>query len=121
MNAQPQTKTEDFVISRTFDAPRDLLWAAFTEADRLKEWFGPKGFSREATKLDFRVGGIHHYLLKAPDGALMWGKWVFREIEPLGLFKSLKSLRLHLWDESRRRLVSFAEMHRSRRRSGPGS
>jgi hypothetical protein len=44
---------------------------------------------------------------------------MFREIEPLGLFKSLKSLRLHLWDESRRRLVSFAEMHRSRRRTGP--
>jgi uncharacterized protein YndB with AHSA1/START domain len=82
MSAQSQTKTEDFVISRTFAAPRDLVWAAFTEADRLKQWFGPKGFAREATKLDFRVGGVHHYMLRTPDGTPMWGKWVFREIEP---------------------------------------
>jgi uncharacterized protein YndB with AHSA1/START domain len=58
------------------------VWAAFTEAERLKEWFGPKGFSREVSKLDFRAGGTYHYALKAPDGALMWGKWVFREIAP---------------------------------------
>jgi uncharacterized protein YndB with AHSA1/START domain len=77
-----KTQTEDFVISRSFAAPRDLVWSAFTEADRLKQWFGPKGFSREKSKLDFRVGGMHHYLLKAPDGTLMWGKWVFREIDP---------------------------------------
>ncbi len=75
-------KVDDFVISRTFNAPRDLVWAAFTEADRLKQWFGPKGFAREVTKLDFRVGGIHHYMLRTPDGSPMWGKWVFREIDP---------------------------------------
>ena len=35
--------TKDFAVSRVFDAPRDLVWKAWTEADRLKEWFGPKG------------------------------------------------------------------------------
>lgn len=34
-----------FVISREFDAPRDLVWKAWTEAERLKQWWGPKGFS----------------------------------------------------------------------------
>ena len=82
MNVQAQTKTEDFVIVRTFSAPRDLVWSAFTEADRLNQWFGPKGFTREKSKLDFRVGGTHHYMLRTPDGAPMWGKWTFREIDP---------------------------------------
>jgi uncharacterized protein YndB with AHSA1/START domain len=77
-----ESKTQDFVISRTFEAPRDLVWKAFTEADRLKQWFGPKGFGREVSKLDFRVGGTYHYSLRVPDGSLMWGKWVFREIDP---------------------------------------
>ncbi len=72
----------DFVISRVFDAPRDLVWKAFTEAERMKEWWGPKGFTVIASKMDLRVGGIYHYGMKAPDGSAVWGKFVFREIVP---------------------------------------
>jgi uncharacterized protein YndB with AHSA1/START domain len=76
------TQGPDFVTSRVFDAPRDLVWKAFTESERMKEWWGPKGFTVIASKMDLRPGGIYHYGMKAPDGAAMWGKFVFREIVP---------------------------------------
>ena len=79
---QAETQSADFVISRVFDAPRKLVWAAFTEAERMKEWWGPKGFTVVASKMDLRPGGTYHYGMKAPDGAPMWGKFVFREIVP---------------------------------------
>jgi len=69
-----------FIISRTFDAPRELVWKAWTERERLMQWFGPKGFTMPVAKMDFRPGGICHSCLRSPDGHEMWGKWVFREI-----------------------------------------
>ena len=71
---QAETQSADFVISRVFDAPRKLVWAAFTEAERMKEWWGPKGFTVVASKMDLRPGGTYHYGLKAPNGAPMWGE-----------------------------------------------
>ena len=78
----PATKSPDFVISRVLDAPRELVWQAFTEPERMKEWWGPKGFKTVASKMDLRPGGSYHYGLQAPSGAAMWGKFVFREIVP---------------------------------------
>jgi uncharacterized protein YndB with AHSA1/START domain len=80
MSSQAQPQTAEFVISRVFDAPRTLVWKAFTEPDRMKEWWGPKGFTVVSSKMDLRPGGTYHYGLKAPNGSLMWGKFVFREI-----------------------------------------
>ena len=73
-------KTEPFVTSRVFDAPRDRVWQAWTEAERLKQWFAPKGFATTHCKLDLRPGGIYHYCLRTPDGKDMWGKWTIREV-----------------------------------------
>jgi uncharacterized protein YndB with AHSA1/START domain len=70
----------EFLITRVFDAPRDLVWKAFTEADRLGQWWGPKGFKMLTCKVDLRPGGMFHYGMQAPDGREMWGRWVFREI-----------------------------------------
>lgn len=75
--------TEDvFEITRTVNAPRDLVFAAWTDVERLKQWWGPKGFTMLACKNDLRPGGLFHYGMTAPDGAVMWGKWVYREIMP---------------------------------------
>lgn len=71
---------QEFYIERVFDAPRELVWKAFTEADRLKHWWGPKGFKMLSCKVDLRVGGVFHYGMQAPNGGEMWGKWTFREI-----------------------------------------
>jgi uncharacterized protein YndB with AHSA1/START domain len=76
------TKTAPFVISRVFDAPRDLLWRCFTDPEHMRQWWGPKGFKVLASKMDLRVGGTYHYGMSAPDGSPMWGKFVYREIVP---------------------------------------
>jgi uncharacterized protein YndB with AHSA1/START domain len=73
---------KDFVMSRVFDAPRDLLWQCFTDPERMKHWWGPKGFTVFASKMDLRVGGTYHYGMTAPDGAPMWGLFTYREILP---------------------------------------
>jgi uncharacterized protein YndB with AHSA1/START domain len=78
--AAAKPNIEPFVISRTFDAPRELVFKAFTDVDRLKHWWGPKGFKVITSTIDLRPGGIYHYSLQAPDGTAMWGRFVFREI-----------------------------------------
>ena len=45
-----ETQSKDFVMSRVFDAPRDLLWKCFTDPERMKQWWGPKGFTVFAPK-----------------------------------------------------------------------
>jgi len=76
------TKSTDFVISRVFDAPRDLLWKCFTDPERMKQWWGPKGFTVLVSKMDLRPGGTYLYGMRTPDGKDMWGRMVYREIVP---------------------------------------
>lgn len=75
-----ETECADFVISRVFDAPRDLVWKCFAEPERMKEWFGPKGSVIVASTMDFRVGGTYHGAMRDPSGRVMWAKFVYREI-----------------------------------------
>jgi uncharacterized protein YndB with AHSA1/START domain len=74
------TAPEEFVISRTFDAPRELVWKAFTDPEHMKNWWGPKGFAVRAARMDLRPGGSYHYCMRSPDGRDMWGKFGYREI-----------------------------------------
>jgi uncharacterized protein YndB with AHSA1/START domain len=74
-----ETKS-DFVITRMFDAPRDKVWRCFTEPERMKEWFGPKGSTVVESHMDFRVGGTYLGALRSGDGPVMWAKFVYREI-----------------------------------------
>jgi uncharacterized protein YndB with AHSA1/START domain len=62
---------KEFIISRVFDTPRERVWKAWTEAERLKQWWGPKGFKVHTCKVDLRPGGMFLYV---------WGKFVYREI-----------------------------------------
>ena len=72
----------EFSFTRVFDAPRERVWKAFTEPERLKQWWGPKGFTVEAATVDLRPGGVFSYGMRSPNGKVMWGKWVYREIVP---------------------------------------
>jgi len=72
--------TAPFTITRVVDAPRDKVWRAWTEVERLRQWWGPKGFAVTHCKVDLRPGGIMHFCLRMPDGGEMWGKFVYREI-----------------------------------------
>ena len=75
-----ETKSADFVISRVFDAPRQLLWECFTRPERMKEWWGPKGSTIVASKMDLRVGGTYLGAMRDTEGRVMWAKFVYREI-----------------------------------------
>lgn len=79
-NSHNPAAAGEFVISRTFDAPRQRVWQAWTERDQLMQWFGPKGFTMEVATLDLRPGGTFLYGLRSPDGMRMWGKFMYREI-----------------------------------------
>ena len=72
----------EFVLTRTFDAPRELVYRALTEAERLAQWWGPKNFKMESRRLDLRPGGHYHYCMRAADGGEMFGKFTYVEIDP---------------------------------------
>lgn len=74
--------SSEFVIARTFDAPVDLVYRAWTETDRLAQWFGPKGVTIVKSNNDLRPGGMYHYGMRTPDGNTMWGRWIYREVVP---------------------------------------
>jgi uncharacterized protein YndB with AHSA1/START domain len=77
------TQHKGLLITREFDAPRELVWKAFTEPERLAQWWGPKGFHWVGCTLDLRPGGVFHYGMRPPVGdAVMWGKWLYSEITP---------------------------------------
>jgi len=72
----------DFVVTRLLNAPRNLVWKAWTETDALARWWGPKGFGLSILKHEMKPGGHFHYGMKTPDGMSLWGRFVYREITP---------------------------------------
>ncbi len=70
----------ELLIMRVFNAPRELMWKAWTEPERFKRWWGPKGFTIPFCKIDLRVGGAYHYCMRSPEGKDYWVTGVYREI-----------------------------------------
>jgi len=68
------------VITRVFDAPRELVWKAWTEPERFMRWYGPKGFTSPVSKIDLRVGGVRLNCMRSPEGRDFWTTGVYREI-----------------------------------------
>lgn len=69
-------------MTRVFDAPRRLIWDAFTKPELLRRWFGPRGWSLVVCEVDLRVGGGFRFVLRGPDGRDMGMRGVYREIVP---------------------------------------
>jgi len=73
----------EMTIVRVFDAPRRLVWRAWTEPQHLAQWFGPKGFSNPVCEADVRPGGTLRITMQGPDGTLYPMVAVYEEvIEP---------------------------------------
>jgi uncharacterized protein YndB with AHSA1/START domain len=70
----------ELVVTRLFDAPRELVFRAWTEPEHLMHWWGPKGFTTPFCRIDFRPGGVFHYCMRSPEGEDYWGIGVYREI-----------------------------------------
>jgi uncharacterized protein YndB with AHSA1/START domain len=66
--ADPPTATRDIVISRVIDAPRELVFEAFTGVQHLSQWWGPEGFTTTTRSFEFREGGTWDFVMHAPDG-----------------------------------------------------
>jgi uncharacterized protein YndB with AHSA1/START domain len=68
--------------TRMFDAPRALVFAAWTEPRHLAQWFGPNGFSLTTHSFDFRPGGVWRFVMHGPDGRDYENRITFDEISP---------------------------------------
>ena len=79
---QITTDEQGVVIERVFEAPRELVWRAWTEAEHFAQWYGPQGFTVPSCEFDFRVGGRYSLVMRSPDGFEMRNTGVFLEIEP---------------------------------------
>ncbi len=72
----------EITITRVFDAPRALVFKAWTDAKLLAQWWGPKGFTNPVCEIDPRVGGALRIHMRAPDGSIYPMKGEIREIVP---------------------------------------
>lgn len=81
----PTTESDDhFVISRVFNAPRELVWKAWTVPDRIIAWLGPKGAApARIIRHELLEGGVFLSAMKTPDGSEICGKFVYCEVTPI--------------------------------------
>lgn len=79
-NASPSIAQHELVITRTFDAPRALVFRAWTKPEHMVRWFGPKNFTTPSCTMDFRPGGAYRACICSPDGQEYWMRGIYREI-----------------------------------------
>jgi uncharacterized protein YndB with AHSA1/START domain len=73
----------EVVMARTFEAPRTLVWDAYTKPEHVQRWLlGPEGWTMPICEIDLRPGGEWHFLWRRPDGDELEMRGVYREIVP---------------------------------------
>lgn len=88
-------KTRDLIITRTFDAPVELVWKAWTDPEYVMKWWGPDYFTSPSAKMDVRVGSTSLVCMRAPKdfgGMDMYSTWVYKEIVPLKRIEFIQNL-----------------------------
>src|ERR1700733_12350519 len=78
--AHPAAAAREIVITRLFDAPRELVWQAMTDPEHLVHWWGPRGFTTTIQEMDVRPGGIWQHVMHGPDGTDYPTRSVFKEL-----------------------------------------
>jgi uncharacterized protein YndB with AHSA1/START domain len=73
-------RPEELVVTRVFDAPRELVFRAWTEPERVRRWWGPEGFTMPYCDIDLRPGGVFLRCMRSPGGPDLWVTGMFREI-----------------------------------------
>src|SRR5688572_14336911 len=90
-DATDRVKKRDLVITRTFDAPIELVWRAWTEPEYVMRWWGPTGFTSPLCKIDFREGGKFLFCMRAPKefqgGQDFFTAGVYKKIVPMKLIE----------------------------------
>ena len=78
----PADDAQAFVLTRVLQAPLQAVWDAWTQPQHLARWMSPAGMEVISAQMDLRPGGRYLYGLRMPGGAEMWGRWLFREVQP---------------------------------------
>ncbi|MBZ5524962.1 MAG: SRPBCC domain-containing protein [Acidobacteriia bacterium] len=92
MNA---AKKIDLVVTRVFDAPVERVWKAWTDPERVMQWWGPNGFTSPSAEMDFREGGTSLVCMLAPQklgGQDMYSTWTYRKIVPMQSIEYIHNL-----------------------------
>ena len=79
-SAVKDTADRQLIFTRTFDAPRDLVFEAWTDPRHLAQWWGPAGFTTTIHAIDVRPGGIWKFVMHGPDGIDYHNRIVFLEV-----------------------------------------
>jgi uncharacterized protein YndB with AHSA1/START domain len=86
MTPDPRATTDprelELVITRTFDAPRELVFRMWIEPEHLAHWGGPTGLTFTIIKMDVTPGGVYRFNMKEVNGADHWSQGIYREIDP---------------------------------------
>ncbi|MGD0817510.1 MAG: SRPBCC domain-containing protein [Methanomassiliicoccales archaeon] len=77
---EKSSKSKDIVITRVFDAPRELVWKSWTVPERFMRWWGPKGYTCPSAKIDLRVGGTYLACMRSPEGKDFWSTGTYKEV-----------------------------------------
>ena len=78
--ARPETTLH---LTRTFPAPREKVFRAWTDPEELKKWWGPEGYETPTAEVDLRVGGAYRFgMQKSPDGDIFYLRGTYREVRP---------------------------------------
>ncbi len=91
-SAEVGAEEQGLVVERVFDAPRELVWRAWTEPEHFMRWYGPKGFTVPTCEIDFRVGGRRLIGMRSPGGQDYWTAGVYVEIVPLERFVATETM-----------------------------
>ncbi len=79
-DAEVEIQDRELVITRVFDAPRNLVFKVWTEPEHIKNWWGPKPFTAPRCEVDLRPGGAYVYVMRSPDGQEFPVQGTFKEI-----------------------------------------
>jgi uncharacterized protein YndB with AHSA1/START domain len=79
-DAATSTADREIVLSREYDAPRELVWRAYTDPAHLPNWWGPNGFTNTVHEMDVRVGGRWRFIMHGPDGTDYPNRIVYQEV-----------------------------------------
>jgi uncharacterized protein YndB with AHSA1/START domain len=79
-NMESNTKDRELLITRTLNAPVELVWEAFTNPEHVVNWWGPNGFTNTIYTMDLRPGGLWELVMHGPDGTDYKNKSIYKEI-----------------------------------------
>lgn len=103
-------------VDRSFDAPVDMVWAAWTKAEILDQWWAPKPWRAVTKEMNFEEGGYWHYYMAGPEGEKNWCMAEYESITPQKRF----SYRDAFCDENRNINLGHPRMHWQNTFTGQG-